>query len=52
MAPWLRIVLWIVAIVAPGGFALLPFLAGEHVKRRRDERSRALAASSVVKAGR
>jgi len=27
MAPWLRVLLWIVVLVVPGGLALLPVLA-------------------------
>lgn len=34
MAPWLRVVLWIVVLVVPGGLALLPVLAVDMKKSR------------------
>lgn len=35
MAVWLRIVLWVVVAVVPGGLLLLPILIRDEVRRRR-----------------
>ena len=34
MFPLLRVALWIVALVAPGGVLLVPFLATDMLRRR------------------
>jgi hypothetical protein len=35
MAPALRILLWILVVIAPGGVLLLPFLAADELRRRK-----------------
>src|SRR2546425_672037 len=37
MVTWLRGVLWIVALLIPGGFLLVPLLAAEAFRRRREK---------------
>jgi len=34
MAPWLRVVLWLLVIVLPGGMALLPLLVVDVARRK------------------
>ena len=34
MAPWLRVLLWVVVIVVPGGMALLPILVADIARRK------------------
>jgi hypothetical protein len=34
MASWLRIIVWIAAVVLPGGLLLLPVLLADAIKRR------------------
>ena len=35
MALWLRIVLWLVVAIVPGGLVLLPLLVGDELRRRK-----------------
>jgi hypothetical protein len=35
MAPWLRVILWVAAVVVPGGMLLVPLLAADALRRRR-----------------
>ncbi|HEX4338193.1 MAG TPA: hypothetical protein VH062_19930 [Polyangiaceae bacterium] len=37
MSPFVRALLWIVMVVAPGGVFLLPLLVGDAVARRRKQ---------------
>jgi len=35
MTLWLRIVLWVIVAVVPGGLLLAPVLIGDEIRRRR-----------------
>lgn len=54
MAPFIRVILWVLLVVAPGGVFLLPLLVGDAVaKRKRDakaEPGKAPTAAAPVRA--